>query len=323
MSGYLTDNNIGLDLVRVTEAAALAASNFIGRGDKDAADKAAVDAMRKAFSSLAIDGTIVIGEGEKDNAPMLYNGERVGNGTGPQVDVAVDPVEGTNCVAYGKPNGIAVVGIAEKGKMFNPGRSFYCLKLIVPKEAANCVELEAPLKDNLLNTAKALGKDVSEVNVFVLDKPRHKDLICQIREVGARVILHSDGDVAGSLMTVDPMYPIDMLIGVGGTPEAVISACAIKGSGGQMFTKLAPQSEKEKANIIADGIDLDAIRDVHELISTENCYFAATGICEGEILQGVRSRKEFAVTSSLSTRGKTGTWRFIQAWHNRQKIESL
>ena len=271
MQQHLTDKNIALDLVRVTEAAALAAARFIGRGDKDSVDAAAVDAMRIAFQGIHVRGTVIIGEGEKDNAPMLFNGEKVGFGDGLEVDVAVDPVDGTSCAAFGRPNALSAAGIAAKGSMFNPGHSYYCEKIAVGKEAANVIDLDAPVKDNIIKVAKALGKNVRELNVFVLDKPRHAKLIQDVRLAGARVMLHKEGDIAAAIMAIDPRSQIDMLIGIGGTPEAVVSACAIKGSGGQMLTRLAPKTESERAAIIADGIDLKQIRGVDDLITSDRC----------------------------------------------------
>ncbi|SPT68915.1 Fructose-1,6-bisphosphatase class 2 [Anaerobiospirillum thomasii] len=323
MSSHLTDKNIALDLVRVTEAGALAAARFFGRGDKNGADGAAVNAMAQAFASLNIKGTVVIGEGEKDKAPMFYHGQEVGTGSGVAFDIAIDPVEGTNAVAFGRQNALAVVGISPRGTMFNPGKSFYCKKICAGAEAAQVLDIDAPIEDTLQKVALALGKDIRDVNVFVLDKPRHNELIERIRLAGARVHLHSDGDVAGSLMAVDPRSPIDLMVGTGGTPEGIISACAIKGSGGQMLTKLDPQSEGEYKAIIDQGIDVNMVRSIDDLITSDECYFAATGISEGEILRGVQYEGLYAVTSSLTTRGRTGTIRYIEAWHNRAKLARM
>ena len=323
MQQHLADKNIALDLVRVTEAAALASAKFTGLGDKNLVDRAAVDAMRIAFQSLHIKGTIVIGEGEKDEAPMLYTGEKVGFGDGLDFDIAVDPIDGTSCVAGGRPNGIAAVGISLAGSMFDPGHSYYCEKLVVGPEAANVIDLDAPVKDNLINVAKALGKKVGDLKVFVLDKPRHDKLINDIHNAGARVMVHSDGDIAGALMAVDPTNDIDMLIGIGGTPEAVVTACAIKGTGGQMLTRLAPKTEQEREAIIKDGVDLKAIRSIDELVTTDQCFFAATGVTPGELLDGVKYKGGYAITSSISSRGRTGTRRYIQAWHDRTKLSKM
>ena len=323
MQQHLADKNIALDLVRVTEAAALAATVQTGRGDKDAVDQAAVNAMRIAFQALHIRGTVVIGEGEKDHAPMLFNGEHVGYGDGPEMDVAVDPVDGTSCVAFGRPNGLAAAGIALKGSMFNPGHSYYCMKLVVPEEAAGIADLDAPAGEMAVKVAKALGKPVGELNVFILDKPRHEKLAAEIRAAGARVMLHAEGDIAGSLMVVDPFSNIDMLIGIGGTPEAIITACGLKGSGGQMLTRLAPKTKEERDAIEADGIDLNAVRSLDDLVKTDQCFFACTGVTNGELLQGVVYKKGYAVTSSLTTRGRTGTRRLIQAFHDRIKLSKM
>ncbi len=323
MQQHLADKNIALDLVRVTEAAALAATVQTGRGDKDAVDQAAVNAMRIAFQALHIRGTVVIGEGEKDHAPMLFNGEHVGYGDGPEMDVAVDPVDGTSCVAFGRPNGLAAAGIALKGSMFNPGHSYYCMKLVVPEEAAGIADLDAPAGEMAVKVAKALGKPVGELNVFILDKPRHEKLAAEIRAAGARVMLHAEGDIAGSLMVVDPFSNIDMLIGIGGTPEAIITACGLKGSGGQMLTRLAPKTKEERDAIEADGIDLNAVRSLDDLVKTDQCFFACTGVTNGELLHGVVYKKGYAVTSSLTTRGRTGTRRLIQAFHDRVKLSKM
>ena len=323
MQQHLADKNIALDLVRVTEAAALASARYTGLGDKELVDRAAVDAMRIAFQSLHIQGTIVIGEGEKDEAPMLYTGEKLGFGDGLEFDIAVDPIDGTSCVAGGRPNGIAAVGIALKGTMFNPGHSYYCEKMAVGAEAAGVIDLDAPIKDNIQKVAKALGKDVRELKVFVLDKPRHEQLIKDIHAAGARVMVHSDGDIAGALMAVDPIADIDMLVGIGGTPEAVVTACGIKGSGGQMLTRLAPKTEAEREAIIKDGVDLKAIRTVDDLITSDQCFFAATGVTPGELLDGVHYKGNYTLTSSICSRGRTGTRRYIQAWHDRAKLSKM
>lgn len=323
MQQHLADKNIALDLVRVTEAAALASARYTGLGDKELVDRAAVDAMRIAFQSLHIQGTIVIGEGEKDEAPMLYTGEKLGFGDGLEFDIAVDPIDGTSCVAGGRPNGIAAVGIALKGTMFNPGHSYYCEKMAVGAEAAGVIDLEAPIKDNIQKVAKALGKDVRELKVFVLDKPRHEQLIKDIHAAGARVMVHSDGDIAGALMAVDPIADIDMLVGIGGTPEAVVTACGIKGTGGQMLTRLAPKTEAEREAIIKDGVDLKAIRTVDDLITSDQCFFAATGVTPGELLDGVHYKGNYTLTSSICSRGRTGTRRYIQAWHDRAKLSKM
>ncbi|NMC49509.1 MAG: class II fructose-bisphosphatase [Desulfovibrio sp.] len=308
--------NLALDLVRVTEAAALASARWLGKGDKEAGDQAAVNAMRLSFQTLSIDGRVVIGEGEKDEAPRLYNGERVGAGGDLAVDVAVDPVEGTNLLAFGRPNAISVVGVAPGGAMFEPGPSFYMQKLVVPAEAKAVVDIEAPVGENRRKIAKALGKDVDDLVVFVLDKPRHKKLVGEIREAGARIQLHTDGDVAGSLMAIDPRSEVDVMMGTGGTPEAVLSAIAIRIMGGEMFCKFDPQKQAEKNAMAEAGMDIRRIYTVADLVKSEDLFFAATGISGGTFLKGVRYTGHGAETHSLVMRGKTGTIRYIEAIHN-------
>ena len=317
------ERNLAFDLVRVTEAAALASARWLGRGDKNAGDGAAVDAMRLSFNTLPIDGVIIIGEGEKDEAPMLYNGERVGSGQGHAVDVAVDPVEGTNLLAYGRPNAISVVGIAPRGSMFNPGPSYYMQKLVVAREARNVIDLDAPVKDNLFNVAKAMGKSIQDLVVFVLDKPRHEKLIAEIRQAGARIQLQTDGDVAGALMAVDPRSEVDIMMGTGGTPEGVLAACAIKGMGGQILARLDPQSYVEKEAITEAGIDVREVLTVHDLVRSDDCFFAATGISGGDFLRGVRYSAKHAVTHSLVLRGKTGTLRYVESYHNMDRLSKF
>ncbi len=312
--------NLALDLVRVTESAALASARWLGKGDREAGDQAAVDAMRVFFNTVDIQGTIIIGEGEKDEAPMLYKGEKVGSGKGPEVDVAVDPVEGTNLLALGRPNAIAVVGLAPSGALYDPGPSFYMKKLVVPAEAARMVELDAPVGYNLSKVARALDKDIEDLVVFVLEKPRHRDLIREIREAGARIQLHTDGDVAGSLMAVDPRVAVDMMMGTGGTPEGVLSACAIRTVGGEMVARLDPQSDKERQSILDAGIDLKEILTVKSLVRSEDTFFAATGISGGSFLPGVRYTGEGAHTHSLVMRGKSGTVRYVESQHKWEKL---
>ncbi len=315
--------NLAMDLVRVTEAAALASARWLGKGAKNEGDGAAVDAMRLSFNSLDIDGRIVIGEGEKDEAPMLYNGERVGTGRGAAVDVAVDPVEGTNLLAYGRPNAIAVVGMAPAGTMFNPGPSYYMKKLVVPAPAKGLVDIDAPVSHNLEQTARALDKKVEDLVIFVLDKPRHKDLIAAIRQAGARIQLHTDGDVAGALMAVDQRSEVDVMMGTGGTPEGVLAACAIKGAGGAMLARLDPQSEAEKAAIQEAGIDLAQILNADTLVQGDDVFFAATGISGGTFLRGVQFSGQGAVTHSMIIRSKTGTMRYIESHHNWNKLMQI
>ncbi|MDR3176175.1 MAG: class II fructose-bisphosphatase [Desulfovibrio sp.] len=316
-------SNLALDLVRVTEAAALASARWLGRGEKEAGDKAAVDAMRLVFNSLDINGTVIIGEGEKDEAPMLYNGEKLGLGKGPALDIAVDPVEGTNLLAFGRPNAICVVGAAPAGTMYNPGPSFYMRKLVVPEAAKDVVDIDAPVPDNLRKVARTLGKDVDDLVVFVLDKPRHQLLIQRIRETGARIQLHSDGDVSGALMAADPRSEVDMMLGTGGTPEGVLAACAIKGMGGRILGRLDPQSYVEKEAILNAGLDLRDILTTDSLIKTDEVFFAATGISGGTFLQGVKYIGTGAVTHSLVIRGKTGALRYMEAHHNFDKLMKI
>ena len=312
--------NLAMDLVRVTEAAALASARWLGKGAKNEGDGAAVDAMRLSFNSLDIDGRIVIGEGEKDKAPMLYNGERIGTGHGPAVDVAVDPVEGTNLLAYGRPNAIAVVGLAPAGAMFDPGPSYYMRKLVVPAPARGVVDMDAPVAHNLEATARARGKKVEDLMIFVLDKPRHKELIARIRETGARIQLHTDGDVAGALMAVDPASSVDMMLGTGGTPEGVLAACAIKALGGEILARFDPQSEEELARVRDFGLDTSAVLTRGTRIRDDNVFFAATGISGGTFLGGVTYLGTGATTHSLVLRGKTGTIRRITSTHQWDKL---
>ncbi len=314
------NKNLSLDLVRITEAAALASGRWLGKGDTDSGDGAAVDAMRIGFNALNIQGTVIIGEGEKDNAPMLYNGEKVGTGEGPALDIAVDPVEGTRLLAYGRPNAISVVGACPAGCMYNPGPSFYMEKLVVPPEAKNVADIDAPVDENLRNIANALGKDVDDLVVFVLDKPRHEKLIMAVREAGARIQLHSDGDVSGALMAVDPRSGVDVMMGIGGTPEGVLAACAIKGIGGQMFARLAPQSFVEKEALEKAGVDAREILTVDALIKSDDVFFAATGISGGGFLRGVEYTGDGAVTHSMVIRGKTGSLRYIESIQKWEKL---
>lgn len=314
------EKNIGFDLVRVTESAALSSARWLGRGEKELGDGAAVDAMRLSFNSLEIAGTVVIGEGEKDEAPMLYNGEKLGSGTGVELDIAVDPVEGTNLLACGRPNAISVIAACPLGKMYNPGPSYYMQKLVVGPQARNVVDIDAPVKDNLLNVAKAIGKDIHDLVVFVLDKPRHQSLIREIRAVGARILLHTDGDVAGAVMACDPNTDVDLMMGVGGTPEGVIAACAIKGLNGQIFARLAPQSEKERKAIELADIDIKEILSCESMIRGDDAFFAATGISTGDLLKGVTFKKQGAITHSMIIRAKTGTFRYLESHHNWDKL---
>ncbi len=317
------DKNLALEIVRATEAAALASARWLGRGDKKAGDGAAVDAMRISFASLNIDGTVVIGEGEKDHAPMLYTGEKVGRGNGAPLDVAVDPVEGTNLLAFGRPNAISVIAVAPAGTLYHPGHSYYMQKLVVPEAAASVIDLDAPVATNLANIARALGKTVRDLVVFVLDKPRHAHLIEEIRQAGARIQLQTDGDVIGALMAVDPRSEVDVMMGTGGTPEGVISACAIKGLDGQILARLDPQKDYEKKALLEAGINTSEILTVNDLVKTDDCFFAATGISGGDFLHGVRFAGSRTITHSMVIRGKTGTIRYVEAFHNIGKLSQF
>ena len=314
------ERNLGLDLARATEAAALAAARWVGRGQKNEGDGAAVNALRLLLGTVRMDGIVVIGEGEKDEAPMLYNGERVGNGHGPAVDVAVDPVEGTTLLAKGLPNSIAVVAVAPRGTMFDPGPAFYMDKLVVGPEAAGRVDLEAPVAETLAIVAAAKGLDVDEVTVVILDRPRNQARIRAVREAGARIRLISDGDVAPSLMAALPGTGIDIVMGIGGTPEGVITACAMHGLGGEIQGCLAPQSDGERERIEAAGIAIGRKLTLSELATGDDHFFAATGITQGDFLRGVRYTATGAVTHSLVTRSRSGTWRTIEAHHRWDKL---
>ncbi len=317
------ERNLGMELVRVTEAAAMNAARWMGRRQKEAGDQAAVDAMRVMLKTVDMDGVIVIGEGEKDEAPMLYNGERVGNGDGPAVDVAVDPVEGTTLLAKGQPNAIAVIGVAPRGSMWNPGPGFYMKKIAVGPEAADVIDLDAPVAVNLQKVAKAKGKAIDDLTVFVLERPRHNNLIAQIAASGARVAVYGDGDVAGGLMAALPDTSIDVMMNIGGTPEGVITACAIKAVGGQLLGKLSPQSQAEEKALKAAGLDLKRILTVDDLVSSDDVYFVATGITTGRLMRGVRYQGNSARTYSMVIRGKSGTIRYIEAIHRWDKLRRI
>jgi fructose-1,6-bisphosphatase II len=321
--GIEPERNIGLELLRATEAAALSAARWVGRGQKEQGDQAAVDAMRLLLGTVSMDGIVVIGEGEKDHAPMLYNGERVGNGAGPATDVAVDPVEGTNLLAKGLPNAISIAGLAPRGSMCELGPAFYMDKLVVGPEAAGRIDLDASVRDNLMAVARAKGTRVEETTVVVLDRPRNADKIDAVREAGARVRLITDGDVAPSLMTALPGTGIDAVMGIGGTPEGIITACAMHGLGGEIQGRLAPQSDKERERVLADGIDVDRKLTHHDLVSGEDLFFAATGITQGVFLRGVAYTRDGATTHSLVTRSKSGTWRVIESHHRWDSLVPL
>jgi fructose-1,6-bisphosphatase II len=315
--------NLALELVRVTEAAALAAGRYMGRGDKEAADGAAVNAMRIVLQTIDMDGVIVIGEGEKDNAPMLYNGENVGNGSSPDVDVAVDPIDGTRPLAFGRSNSLATVAIAPRGSMFDPGPFVYMNKLAVGPEAKGKINIEMSITENLKEIAKAKRKDVEDLTTIVLDRPRHDAVIAEIRKAGARIRLIPDGDVAGALMTAWPNSGVDVLIGVGGTPEGVIAACALRAMGGEIQGKLYARDEEELRRGREAGYDFDKILTIDDLVSSEDVFFTATGITDGELLKGVRYFGTNASTDSLVVRGMTGTVRQITAIHQIDKLRQL
>ena len=315
--------NLALELARVTEAAALAAGRFMGRGDKEAADGAAVNAMRIVLQTVDMNGTIIIGEGEKDNAPMLYNGENVGNGFPPDVDVAVDPIDGTRPLAFGRSNSLATVAIAPRGTMFDPGPFVYMNKLAVGPEAKGTINIEKSITENLIAIAKAKHKDVEDLTTIILDRDRHKEMIAEIRKAGARIRQIPDGDVAAALMTAWPDSGVDVLIGVGGTPEGVIAACALRAMGGEIQGKLFARDEDELRRGREAGYDFDKILTMDDLVSSEDVFFAATGITDGELLQGVRYFGEGASTDSLVVRGLTGTVRQISATHRLDKLHRL
>jgi fructose-1,6-bisphosphatase II len=314
------DRNLAMELVRVTEAAALAASRWVGRGDKEGADGAAVDAMRVILESVPMDGIVVIGEGEKDEAPMLYNGERIGDGTPPQTDIAVDPVEGTSLTASGLGNAISVIAVSERGTMFDPGPCFYMEKIAVGPEGAGAIDITASPTDNLIAVAKAKGESVRDLTAVILDRPRHAELIAEVREAGARIRLISAGDVIGAVSTAWPDSGADILFGIGGTPEGVIAAAALKCMGGEIQGRLWPQGDDERAAAIAAGYDLDRVLTTNDLVRGDNAFFALTGITDGEVVKGVHYDAHGATTQSLVMRSKSGTVRFIEARHRLQKL---
>ncbi|GAP12099.1 fructose-1,6-bisphosphatase, class II [Bellilinea caldifistulae] len=315
--------NLALELVRVTEAAALAAGRYVGRGDKIAADRAAVDAMRLVLNTIQMDGVIVIGEGEKDEAPMLYNGERLGTGEPPQVDIAVDPIDGTRPTAFGLPNAIATVALAPRGTMFNPGPIVYMDKIAVGPEARDVIDIEAPVEDNLRKIARAKGGNVEDLTCVILDRPRHEELIKRVRRVGARIILIPDGDVAGALMASLPETGIDVLLGIGGTPEGVLAACALRCTGGMIQGKLHPRNEEERRKGEELGYDFNRVLTIDDLVSSEDVFFAATGITNGELLKGVDYYPGGATTDSIVLRGLTGTSRRIISTHRLTKLSKI
>ena len=316
------DRNLALELVRVTEAAAMAAGRWVGRGDKNGGDGAAVDAMRTLISTVSMRGVVVIGEGEKDEAPMLFNGEEVGAGEGPECDVAVDPVDGTTLMAKGMPNAIAVLAVAERGTMYDPSAVFYMEKLAAGAEAADVVDITAPPGENVARVAKAKGLAREDVTVCILDRTRHEDLVSQVRAAGARIKFISDGDVAGAIMAAREGTGVDLLLGVGGTPEAIIAACALTCMGGVLQGRLWPRDDAERRKALDAGHDLDQVLTTRDLVSTDNVYFAATGVTDGELMRGVRYRAGGAQTQSIVMRGKSGTIRLVDSWHSLTKLRA-
>lgn len=317
------DRNLALELVRATEAAAMAAGRWMGRGDKIGADQAAVTAMRTIFNTVTMDGIVVIGEGEKDEAPMLYNGERLGTGVPPLVDIAVDPIDGTRLTSLGLPGAITVVAVSERDTMYNPQHIVYMDKIAVGPAARGAISLDAPVKDNLLRVAKALHKEVNDLTVMVLDRARHETLLEEIRQAGARIKLITDGDVYGGLMTCVPGSGTDVLMGIGGSPEAVITACAIKCLGGEMQCKLWPRDEDERAKAVELNLDLDRVFSADDLVSGNDLFFAATGVTDGEWLRGVKYTGTDIKTTSIVMRSRSGTVRTVEATHQLRKLEQL
>lgn len=316
------DRNLALELVRVTEAAAMAAGRWVGRGDKLGGDGAAVDAMRKLISTVSMRGVVVIGEGEKDDAPMLFNGEEVGSGEGPEADVAVDPIEGTTLMAMGMPNALAVMAVADRHSMYDPSAVFYMDKLVTGPEAADVVDITAPVAHNIHAVAKAKGASPEDVTVCILDRPRHEDLVREVREAGARIEFIAHGDVAGAVMACSEGTGVDLLLGIGGTPEGIITACAVKCLGGTIQAKLWPQKKSEFLNAAAAGLDLEAVLTTDDLVRSDNVFFVATGITDGELVKGVRYRGGGATTESLVMRSKSGTIRRVTSTHRLTKLRA-
>jgi fructose-1,6-bisphosphatase II len=317
------DRNLALELVRVTEAAALGSAGLIGRGDKEAADQAAVDAMRRVLDSVSMDGVVVIGEGEKDEAPMLFNGEQIGNGRPPQVDIAVDPLEGTRLTALGMPNALAVIALSSRGTMFDPGPCFYMEKLAGGDDIADLLDLDRPIADTLGLIAERRRTEIRDIMVVTLDRPRHEQRIDEIRNAGARVRLIVDGDVSASLLAVSDRSPVTLLWGIGGTPEGVISAAAIKSIGGGLVGRLWPRDDAERRAALDAGYDLERQLTQDDLVTGDDCFFSATGVTDGDVLQGVRYHGATATTESIVMRSRTGTVRRVHARHNRAKMRQV
>ena len=317
------DRNLALELVRVTEAGAMAAGRWVGRGDKEGGDGAAVNAIRQLVNTVAMRGVVVIGEGEKDKAPMLFNGEEVGNGSGPECDFAVDPVDGTTVLAKGMPNAISVLAVSERGSMFDPSAVFYMEKIAVGPDAADAIDITAPVSENVRRVAKARKSSVSDVTVCILDRPRHGELIQKVRDTGARIRLISDGDVAGAIAAARPESGTDMLIGIGGTPEGIIAAAAMRCMGGALQGRLAPTGDAERQRAIDAGHDIDRVLLTEDLVSGENVFFTATGVTDGDLVRGVRYTGGGAHTQSIVMRSKSGTVRMIDAYHSLSKLREF
>jgi fructose-1,6-bisphosphatase II len=322
MNASVPDRNLALELVRVTEAAALAAARWSGAGDKIAADQAAVDAMRTMFDTVSMDGVVVIGEGEKDEAPMLYNGEEVGDGTGPLCDVAVDPVDGTTLMSKGMPNSIAVIAVSERGSMFDPSAVFYMDKIAAGPDSAASIDITAPVAENIARVAKAKRGHNEDVTVCILDRPRHENLVREVREAGARIRFISDGDVAGAISAARPGTGVDLLLGIGGTPEGIIAAAALRCMGGVLQARLWPRDDDEKQKAIAAGHDLDRVLFTEDLVSGEDIFFCATGVTDGELLRGVRYYADSVQTESIVMRSKSGTIRLLDSLHQLGKLRA-
>jgi fructose-1,6-bisphosphatase II len=322
MTADRPDRNLALELVRVTEAAALGAGRWVGRGDKIAADQAAVDAMRLMIDSVSMDGVVVIGEGEKDEAPMLYNGEPVGNGQGPACDVAVDPIDGTRLTATGQPNALAVIALAARGSMFFPGAAVYMEKVATGPEAADAIDITAPPDENVRLVAKAKGVRPEEIGVVILDRDRHAEMIQRVREIGARVFLITDGDVAGAVAAATSRRSgIDLLLGIGGTPEGVVAAAALKCLGGAIQGRLSPRNDEERQQLLDAGYDIERVLSTDDLVAGNDVFFAATGITDGSLLRGVRYDEDGAITYSMVMRSRSGTVRHVEAEHRFEKLE--
>jgi fructose-1,6-bisphosphatase II len=319
---HAPDRNLALELARVTEAGAMAAGRWVGRGDKNGADGAAVEAMRALINTVSMRGVVVIGEGEKDRAPMLYNGEQVGDGSGPECDVAVDPIDGTRLTANGMPNAISVLAVSARGSMYDPSAVFYMSKLVTGPAAAEMVDIEAPVARNIGAVAKAKSCSPQDVTVVILDRPRHEQLISDVRATGARIKLITDGDVAGAIMAAREGTGVDLLLGIGGTPEGIIAACAVKCLGGIIQGRLAPRDDEERDRAVAAGHDLKQVLTTDDLVASEDAFFAATGITDGELLAGVRYRAGGATTQSLVMRARSGTTRTITSEHQLWKLHA-